>query len=122
MPKVSFTKENLLETNQLEAGWRILDVKSISNWKKGVNDPTSLTIEALFVVAEGNGAGTPVKHWFSEKQMGRLSNYVKCFVAKLEPGKELDLGETVGRKVQGYCEYDIKSGFNTIKDFRPINK
>lgn len=121
MPKIKFTEADLKDT-KLEPGWRILDVKSMSDWKPGTKDPASLVIEAAFVVTDGKDAGTVIKHWFTEKQMVYLGRYIKCFVAKAEAGKEYEASETVGRKVQGYCENDIKTGFNVIKDFRPIGK
>lgn len=121
MPEVSFTKENLLERRQLKAGWRKLKVKSVDE-KPGVNDPDSITWPTVFIIDEGDDLGTPVNHWFTEKQMGRLSEFIKCFVASVETGKKYKLEDTVGRTVMGYVEYDIKTGFNTIKDFKPASK
>jgi hypothetical protein len=121
MPKVKFTEADLKDS-KLEPGWRLLDVKSVSDWKPGKKDPTSLTIECLFVVSEGKDAGTPIKHWFTEKQMNYLGRYIKCFVATPVAGKEYEASETVGKKVQGYCENDISTGFNVVKDFRPVGR
>lgn len=120
MPKITFTKENLLERKQLKAGWRKLKVKSVDE-KPGINDPDSITWPTVFVVDEGEDAGVPINHWFTEKQMGRLAEYLKCFTGgQMTEGKEYDLEQTVGRFVLGYAEYDIKSGFNSIKDFKPV--
>ena len=120
MPEVSFTKENLLERKQLKAGWRKLKVKSIDE-KPGVNDPESITWPTIFVVDDGEDFGVPVNHWFTEKQMGRLSEFVKCFTGgEVSEGKSYKLESLVGRHVLGYVEYDIKTGFNSIKDFRPV--
>jgi hypothetical protein len=122
MPEVQFTKENLLERKQLKAGWRKLKVKSVDE-KPGVNDPKSTTWPTVFIVEEGEDAGVPVNHWFTEKQMGRLSEFIKCFTAgQVDVGKKYKLEDVVGRSVLGYCEYDIKTGFNTIKDFKPAQK
>jgi hypothetical protein len=77
----------------------------------------------VFVVDEGEDLGVPVNHWFTEKQMGRLSEFVMCFTGgAVDPNKKYKLEDTVGRLVLGYVEYDIKSGFNIIKDFKPISK
>jgi hypothetical protein len=120
MPEVSFTQENLLERKQLSAGWRKLKVKSVTE-KPGTSDPESITWPTVFVVDEGSDLGVPVNHWFTEKQMGRLAEFIKCFIPNgaVEPGKKYTLDSTVGRHVMGYVEYDIKTGFNSIKDFKP---
>lgn len=121
MPAVSFTKENLLERNQLKAGWRKLKVKETTE-AQGKNDPDSITWPTVFVVDEGADLGVPVNHWFTEKQMGRLAEYLKCFIpnGKVEEGKKYELSDTIGKHVMGYVEYDIKTGFNSIKDFKPV--
>jgi len=122
MPEVQFTKENLLERKQLKAGWRKLKVKSVDE-KPGVNDPDSITWPTVFIVDDGEDIGVPINHWFTEKQMGRLSEFIKCFTGgKVEEGKTYSLESTIGRHVMGYVEYDIKSGFNSIKDFKPVLK
>lgn len=119
MPKVRFTKENLLERKQLKAGWRILKVKSIDE-KPGVADPESTTYPTQFVVQEGEDAGVPINVWFSEKSMGRLSEFLQCFTGgSVDVDKDYEMSSIVGRLVQGYCEYEIKTGFNVIRDFRP---
>jgi hypothetical protein len=120
MPSVSFTKENLLERKQLKAGWRKLKVKSIKEGP-GKSDPDSIVWATVFVVDEGDDLGVPVQHWFTEKQMGRLAEFIKCFIPNgvIQEGKDYPLDETIGRHVLGYVEYDIQTNFNTIKDFRP---
>lgn len=121
MPEVSFTKENLLERNQLSAGWRRLKVKEV-NEGPGKSDPTSTVYPITFIVEEGPDSGTPINHWFTEKQMGRMSDFIKCFVDKVEIGKKYELSSTVGRSVMGYCQYDTGTGFNVIKDFQAVKK
>lgn len=117
MPEVTFTKENLLERKQLKAGWRRLRVKEVSE-AKGKNDPDSITWPVVFIVEDGPDQGVPINHWFTEKQMGRLSEFIKCFIkGEVQTGKAYLLEDTLGKTVRGYCEYDIKSGFNVIKDF-----
>lgn len=118
MPEVSFTKENLLERKQITFAWRKLKVKSVTE-KPGTKDPDSTTWPTVFVVEDGPDVGVPINHWFTEKQMGRLAEYMKCFMTgDPVPGKKYLLEDTVGRQVIGYCGYDTESGFNVIKDFR----
>jgi hypothetical protein len=120
MPSVTFTKENLLERKQLKAGWRKLKIKSVSEGP-GKNDPDSTVWPFVFIIDEGEDLGVPVNHWFTEKQMGRLSEFVACFTGgQVKEGVEIKLESLTGRHVMGYVEYDIKSGFNTIKDFKPV--
>ena len=121
MPEVKFTPEDLLERTQLTPGWRTLICKSITEGP-GTKDPSSIVYTCLFVVDGGSENGVPIRHWFSEKAMGRIVDYVKCFISKVEPGMIYDLDKTIGMKVEGYCQYDLMQGYNTIKDWRPIGK
>ena len=122
MPDITFTQENLLERTQLTAGWRELKIKSVDEGP-GKKDPTATVWEVVFVVDDGKDLGTPIRHWFSEKAMGRIVDFVKCFTGgKVEAGKKYNLDSTVGRSVQGYCQYDMSQGFNVIKDFKPSKK
>ena len=123
MPEIRFTEEDLLERTQLTPGWRVLLVKSTDEGP-GKNDPSSITYPCVFVVDEGKEKGVPIRHWFSEKAMGRIVDYIKCFIpnGKLEAGKTYELSQTVGLKVEGYCMYDLDQGWNTIKDWRPVQK
>ncbi len=123
MPDVVFTKENLLERNQLKAGWRKLKVTAVQV-KPGTSNPETITNHIHLTVTEGPDAGTPIKAFFNEEtQMGRLVDFVRCFTGgTVEVGKKYSLDSTIGREVHGYCEYDIKTGFNTIRDFKPAQK
>ena len=120
MPEVKFTQEDLLERTQLSPGWRVLICKSIEEGP-GKTDPTSIVYTCVFVVDDGKEVGVPIRHWFSEKAMGRIVDYVKCFLAggKAEAGKVYELDQTVGKRVEGYCQYDMNQGYNVIKDWRP---
>lgn len=123
MPEIKFTQEDLLERTQLSPGWRTLVVKGIDEGP-GKNDPSSIVYASTFVIEGGPENGVPIRHWFSEKAMGRIVDYLKCFVpnGRLEPGKVYELNQTIGLKVEGYCQYDIAQGWNTIKDWRPAKK
>lgn len=95
-------------------------VKSIDQ-RNGKNDPDSITWPTQFVVESGEDEGVPVNHWFTEKQMGRLSQFLMCFGSgDVKTDLDYDLDQVVGQSVQGYVEYNIQSGFNEIKDFKPL--
>lgn len=123
MPEIKFTQEDLLERTQLSPGWRVLVPKSIDEGP-GKTDPSSIVYPCKFVVDEGKEKGVPINHWFSEKAQGRIVDYIKCFVpgGKLEAGKVYELSQTIGLKVEGYCQYDPGQGYNVIKDWRPVSK
>lgn len=123
MPEIKFTQENLLERTQLGPGWRTLVCKSVEEGP-GVKDPSSITYTCMFVVDAGPETGVPIRFWFSDKAMGRMVDYIKCFIpgGKVEVGKVYDLAQTIGLKVDGYCQYDIGQGYNVIKDWRPAAK
>jgi len=127
MPKVKFSKSDLLATNQLDATWYKLQVRGISEWKPGKTDPTSNNIEADFVVVDGPKAGTPLKHWFSEKAIGTSFDMLAEFTAtftdsgKAEQDKEYDLNSVIGKEVAAYIVFDPERKQNTIKNFRNVN-
>jgi len=122
MPKIKFSQENLLERNQLAPGWRKLKVKSIEEGP-GKSDPTSIVWTCVFVVNDGSkDNGTPIRHWFSEKAMGRLVDFIRAVAGKVDAEKEYELNDAVNREVMGYCKYDIEQKFNTIEDWRPLSQ
>lgn len=122
MPEIKFTQEDLLERTQLSPGWRTLICKSTEEGP-GKQDPSSITYPCVFIVDGGPENGVPIRHWFSEKAMGRMVDYIKCFTGgKIEVGKVYDLAQTVGLRVEGYCQYDLGQGYNVIKDWRPASK
>ena len=122
MPAVTFTQEDLLERKQLQAGWRELRMKTVDEGP-GKTDPTALVWACLFVIDGGNDDGVPVRHWFSEKAMGRIVDFVKCFIkGDMQAGRSYELTDAVGQNVMGWVEYDIKQGFNTIKDWKKSQK
>lgn len=121
MPEIKFTQEDLLERTQLPPGWQTLICKSIDEGP-GKTDPSSIVYSCVFVVDGGAANGVPIRHWFSEKAMGRIVDYIKCFVTKVEVGKVYELSQTIGLKVGGYCQYDLAQGYNVIKDWKPASK
>jgi hypothetical protein len=121
MPQIKFSQENLLERKQLTAGWRKLRVKSIEEGP-GKKDPTSTVWECMFIVNDNTpDNGVPIRHWFSEKAMGRAVDFIKCFTGgKVDVDKVYELSECINRDVMGHCHYDIDQKFNVIEDWRPV--
>lgn len=120
MPKVSFTKEDVLQRNQLDVGWYKVVAKEVN--QETAKDGVSTNWVTKFIVVGGPSDGVPMRHWFNEKAMGRVVDYVKCFITEtdIEMGKEYELDDTIDRPVMAYCYYDQKMKFNVIEDFRPI--
>jgi len=120
MPKIKFTKEDVLQRNQLDASWYKVAAKEVV--EETAKDGVSTNWVTKFVILEGPQAGVPIRHWFNEKAMGRVVDYVKCFTAgKVDLEKEYELEDTVDRPVLAYCHYDQKMKFNVIDDFRPVS-
>lgn len=124
MPGVTFTKENMLERERLEPGWYLLDVLSFEEKMSKGGDSTNWI--GSFKVAEGPKAGTPIRLYFNEKAMGRITDYMLAHGAKEHDmvGKQVAdiLAKTVGRKIKGYCRFDSEFKWNTIDDFQPVAK
>lgn len=121
MPKVTFSREDVLQRTQLDAGWYPIAAKEIN--ETIAKDKVSTNYVTDFIVLEGPMAGVPVRHWFTEKAVGRIVDYVKCFLppgAELETGKQYELEETLDRPVMGYISYDATMKFNKIEDFRAM--
>ncbi len=118
---VQFTKEDLLNRNQLEAGWYQLKIKEVLSGP-GKSDPTSTTYTIKLVVANGPQAGTPLMTYLSEKAMGLAVDFVRAVVGKIEPGQSYDLESLVGRDVMGYVTYNLDRKWNEVKDWKPLNK
>jgi hypothetical protein len=118
--EIKFTKENLLERNQLEPAWYTVVVKAVKS-QPGKSDPTSTTYKVELEVCEGPQAGTPVVTYFTEKLLSRVADFIRCFVTNVEPNKGYDLEDTVGRKLKAYIKYDIAQRWNTVEDYRPNN-
>lgn len=121
MPTVKFSVENLNERNQLEAAWYPAQVTAIVEGL--AKDRQSTNYVTDFKVLEGKFVNTPIKHWFNEKFMGGLLDFVNCFMPagrKVEPGTGYDLDALVGRKILVHAFYDIERRSNSIDDFKPF--
>jgi hypothetical protein len=121
MPEIRFTQEDLNERKPLTPGWRTLEVMQVSEGP-GKKDPSSTTYPMVLIVRSPEAdAGTRLRVYFNEKIIGRIIDYLKCFVpgGNLDPSKTYRLEDTVGYHVDGYCLYNIETGFNEIKDWRP---
>jgi hypothetical protein len=123
MPIVRFTKEDLLSRKRLSAGWRVLTVKSIEE-EAGKSDPTSTNYVCTVVVTGGPDDGVLIKNWFTPKRPDLLSIFIEAFTGdqSIEPGKNYELSNCIGKKVGGYCAYDAGRGWNTVSDWRPASE
>jgi len=122
MPTVTFSEQDLLERNQLPAGWYKMKVESVDEGL-GKKDPTSIVWEIKFIITDEKQTNTPIRHWLSEKARGRVVDFVRCFTGgEVEKEKKYELSETIGREILGYTLYDPNQGFNVIKDFKPIGR
>ena len=122
MPSVKFSKSDLLASTQLEGNWYPSTVKAVSDWKPGKKDPTSNVIEVDLVIKDGSKAGTPLKHWFSEKSIGTsfdmLPEFLLAFTGKMEDDKEYKLEDTINRKLEVYASWNSEMKMNSISAFR----
>jgi hypothetical protein len=114
---VTFSKEDLLKSTQLTASWYRFKVNEITA-KPGKSDPTATTYHVSCVISQGPSAGVPVMLYLSEKQMDKVSAFIKCFVARVEPGAPYDLELCKGREFQGYAAFDAAMNWNSINDFK----
>lgn len=117
MPKISFTKSDLLERKNLKAAWYKAKVVAIK--EELAKDKESTNYVTQFVVSEGENVGVPIRHWFSEKAMGRIVDFVKCF-GDVKEGQDIELQEFVNREVMVFAAFDPEFKWNKIDDFRPI--
>lgn len=119
MPKITFSKEALLERKQLSADWYHVQLKSVK--EETAKDKESINYVSQFVIQSGTQQGVPVRHWFSEKAMGRIVGFFQCFTNP-EAGKEYQFEDLLNRDVLAYIQFDPQMGFNKIEDFRPFKK
>jgi hypothetical protein len=126
MPKIRFTKEDLLARKQLSAGWRTLTVRSVEE-EAGKKDPTSINIVVTVTVTGGADDGVTIKNWFAiGSAMGRssLSKFIECFVKdrNVDLSKDYEVNDTIGLQIDGYCQFDLVRNWNTVSDWRPATK
>lgn len=124
MPGVSFTKENLLERERLDPTWYELEVTGVEEKMSKGGDSTNWVTS--FKVAAGPKAGTPIRLYFNEKAMGRIVDFMQAFGAKESDlvGKSVIdvMQRTIGKKVSGFCKFDPEFKWNTIEEFKPVQK
>src|SRR5947199_7129657 len=114
MPKIRFSKEDLMAGKQLPAAWYVFKVVSVGEGP-GKKDPTSTTYPVKVVVDEGPFTGTPVTNTFSEKFLYPMTQFISAFMSPGQQAKEAedyDLDITVGKRVLGFAQYDPSTGFN----------
>lgn len=120
MPTIRFTREDINQRKQLSANWYKVVLKEVN--EETAKDGQSINWVCKFVVTEAKDpdlVGTPIRHWFNEKAMGRVLDYVKCFLGgDIEEGVGYELTDTIDRPILAYIKYDPERKFNTIEDFR----
>ena len=120
MPRVSFTQEDLKQRKQLSPSWYRVVLKVVN--EETAKDGMSTNWVCKFVITEANdpsAVGTPVRHWFNEKAMGRVIDFVRCFInGEVEEGQGYELSDCIDRPVLAFIKYDPERKFNTIEDFR----
>jgi hypothetical protein len=124
MPSFKFTDDDLRGRRQL-AGWKQAIVVDVIE-EMGKKDPTS-TNYVVTVKTQGNQDpgedGITMKSWFSSTQeLGRqlFANFLKCFiVGKPDKTKSYDLDAVKDRQVEAFCVFDVDTGYNKVKDWRP---
>jgi hypothetical protein len=121
MPDVTFTQEDIVSSVAMEAGWQPIALKDVSEGP-GTKDPSSTTWRCEFVVMDGPYKGATILHYFSNKMMKNVINYIACFVAKPVAGQSYPLEGTKDKLVQGYCQHDISFNNNKIVSFKPVGK
>ena len=121
MPEVSFTQEDIVSSQAMEAGWYPVTLKDISEGP-GKKDPSSTTWTSEFEVIDGAYKGVVILYSFSSKMMKNVIQYVACFVGKPEPGKSYPLEATKGKPIMAYVKFDMDFNKNAIAAFKPIGK
>ncbi len=116
---VTFTKEDLLKSTNLQAAWYRFRVKEITK-KPGTSDPTSFTYHIMSVICAGTSNGVPVTIYISEKQPDKLSSFLKAFIERIEPGVSYEVDMAKDKEFEGYALYDDKMRWNTIESFRRV--
>jgi hypothetical protein len=121
MPDVSFTPEDIVSSQEMPAGFYPVALEDVTEGP-GQKDPRSTTWACEFKVVDGPFTEAVIQHWFSNKMMKNVINFVRCFVKNLEPGKSYPLEETKGKPVMAYVKYDMDRNANVIVSFKPIGK
>lgn len=122
MPEVRFTREDLNQRKQLSPNWYKVILMEVK--EETAKDGQSTNWVCKFIVTESNNPdaiGTPVRHWFNEKAMGRVIDFITCFISgDIEEGRAYDLSDAIDRPVLAFIKYDPERKFNTIEDFRRV--
>jgi len=115
--EITFTQADLLRNTQLPASWYRLKVLDIEE-KAGKSDPTSTTYHITCQVESGSMKGVPVMFYISKKQVGRIIEFITCFVDSPEPGRTYSLEISKGRSFDGWITYDPDMKWNSIGSVR----
>ena len=120
MPKITFSKEDVMQRNQLQPKWYKVVLREVTEELSSKGDSTNWVCK--FVVTDGDQSGTPVRHWFNEKAMGRVLDFVQCFLnTQVSTDKEYEISEIIDRPVLAYIHFDAERKFNVIDDFKKVS-
>lgn len=114
--KIKFSETDILASAKLEAGIYKLKVLDVSA-APGKKDPESTTFVVSLAVAEGPNINVPVQAILSSKMMKGLTEFISCFVDKIDPTKDYDLEQTKGKTVTAYVVHNLEYKNNEVKDF-----
>lgn len=120
---ITFGKSDIASANQLEPGWYPLTMDEVTSGP-GKKDKDSITWTLKFLVSKGHPMeDTPIVFWISSKMQSIGVALIKCFVGEIDPTRQYNLEELIGKKVQGWCFFEDDGEFrnNKVKDFRPID-
>jgi hypothetical protein len=123
MPKFRFNDDDMMGRRQLTPAWRELEILSITE-EQGKTDPTSTNYVVKVVVSSGEDAKVQIMNWFSttkEPGRGNFAHFLTCFIqGKPDKTKDYDLDMLKGRKIEGYCRYNLERGWNEVTDWRAV--
>lgn len=130
MPKMRYTKEDLLKSKPIEPGWYPAECTGYEvKPSKGEDKSTNWTFAFKFLEdakdSRGNDlGGAKVYRLFNEKGMGFAASFIEVITgqpANVEGG-EFDPDEARGKRLMVYVTNEMYQGRmqNRVEDFRPI--
>ena len=129
--KLTITKEDLLKSKILEAGWYSAKVRGTTTKPAGTDGSTVYTVEMIVIGGPnqkdgGSPIGVPLYKTYSEKAPGFAVKFFQVLGAKIDPNKastEVDFDGTKDRELKVFVKNDLWKGVmrNVVEDFEPLN-
>jgi hypothetical protein len=120
MPTIRFSREDINSRKQLPPNWYKMELREVT--EETAKDGQSTNWVCKFIVTEAkdpDAVGTVIRHWFNEKAMGRVIDFLRCFLGgDVEEGASYELNDVIGQPVLGFVKYDPERKWNSIEDFR----